>query len=137
MNEMVQTSECVRQQIEAMKAEIFEPGLFRLASAAGGLDTGMLPRAWLSETLLRSIAWLRLENMRGAASYTAKGDAFVAEKPRVWLAKLGGTDWDLAPDGKRVAVVTPEGSEAPKQEHEVAMLLNFADDLRRKVPAGK
>jgi hypothetical protein len=44
-----------------------------------------------------------------AVSYTAKGDAFVAEKPRVWIAKLGGTDWDLAPDGKRVAVVTPEG----------------------------
>lgn len=42
-----------------------------------------------------------------AASYTAKGDAFVAEKPRVWLARLCGAlsgDWDLAPDGKRVAV---------------------------------
>jgi hypothetical protein len=43
---MVKTSEFVRQQIEAMKAEIFELGLFRLASAADGLDTGMLPRAW-------------------------------------------------------------------------------------------
>jgi hypothetical protein len=32
-----------------------------------------------------------------AVSYTAKGDAFVAEKPRVWIAKLGGTAWDLAP----------------------------------------
>jgi hypothetical protein len=42
---MVQTSEFVRQQLEAMKAEIFELGLFRLASAADGLDTGMLPRA--------------------------------------------------------------------------------------------
>jgi hypothetical protein len=66
---MVQTSEFVRQQIEAMKAEIFELGLFRLASAADGLDTGMLPRAWDSETLLRSIAWLRLENMRGRNVY--------------------------------------------------------------------
>jgi hypothetical protein len=66
---MVQTSEFVRQQIEAMKAEIFELGLFRLASAADGLDTGMLPRAWLSEALLRSIAWLRLENMRGRNVY--------------------------------------------------------------------
>jgi serine/threonine protein kinase len=73
-----------------------------------------------------------------AASYTAKGDAFVAEKPRVWIAKLGGTDWDLAPDGKRVAVVTPEATaEAPKQDHEIVMLLNFADELRRKVPLGK
>jgi hypothetical protein len=26
-----------------------------------------------------------------AASYTVKGDTFVAAKPRVWIAKLGGT----------------------------------------------
>ena len=38
-----------------------------------------------------------------AASYAVNGDTFVAEKPRVWIAKLGGTQWDLAPDGKRVA----------------------------------
>src|SRR4029077_10103528 len=34
-----------------------------------------------------------------AASYSAKGDTFAAEKPRVWIAKLGGTLWDLTPDG--------------------------------------
>jgi hypothetical protein len=61
-----------------------------------------------------------------------------AEKPRVWIAKLGGTQWDLAPDGKRVAVVTPVNSpEAPRQEHEIVMLQNFFDELRRRVPAGK
>jgi hypothetical protein len=32
----------------------------------------------------------------------------------------------------------PEGSaQAPQQEHEIVMLLNFADELRRRVPAGK
>jgi hypothetical protein len=77
-----------------------------------------------------------------AASYTVKGDMLVAEKPRVWIAKLGaaaGTAaWDLAPDGKRVAVVTPvESAEAPKQEHEVVFLQNFFDELRRRVPLGK
>ena len=72
------------------------------------------------------------------ASYSAKGDSFVAEKPRVWIAKLGGTDWDLAPDGKRVLVLTQvETTEAPKQEHEVVFLQNFFDELRRRVPAGK
>lgn len=34
-----------------------------------------------------------------AASYTVKGDRFVPQKPRVSIAKLGGTHWDLAPDG--------------------------------------
>jgi len=72
------------------------------------------------------------------ASYTVKGDTFVAEKPRVWIARLGGTQWDLAPDGKRVAVVTPVGSaDAPKQEHEVVFIQNFFDELRRRVPLGK
>ena len=79
-----------------------------------------------------------------AASYTVNGDTFVAEKPRVWIAKLGAavianaTVWDLAPDGKRVAVLTPvESAEAPKQEHEVVFLLNFFDELRRRAPTAR
>ncbi|SPE38257.1 hypothetical protein SBA6_850005 [Candidatus Sulfopaludibacter sp. SbA6] len=73
-----------------------------------------------------------------SVSYTVKGDTFVAEKPRVWIAKLGGTRWDLAPDGKRVAVLTPvDTPEAPKQDHEMVFLFNFFDELRRRVPAGK
>ena len=67
-----------------------------------------------------------------------KGDTFVPEKPRVWLAKPGGTDWDLSPDGKRVVAVSPvESAEAPKQEHELVFLQNFADELRRQGPGGK
>ena len=80
-----------------------------------------------------------------AASYTVKGDTFVADKPRVWIAKLGaaptglvGSTWDLARDGKRVVVVTPvESADAPKQEHEVVFVQNFFDELRRRVPLGK
>ncbi len=73
-------------------------------------------------------------------SYTVNGTTFVAEKPRVWIASLGGagTNWDLAPDGKRVAAVIPEAStQAPQQEHVIVMLQNFADELRRRVPLGK
>jgi serine/threonine-protein kinase len=70
-----------------------------------------------------------------AVSYTVKGDTFVPERPRVWIAKLGGTMWDLARDGKRVLVLTPvESAETPKPEHEVVFLLNFLDELRRRVP---
>jgi hypothetical protein len=77
-----------------------------------------------------------------SASYTVKGDSFVADKPRVWIAKLGGTFWDLAPDGKRVAAIAPvespgESAAAPKQDHEIVMLVNFFDELRRKAPVGK
>jgi serine/threonine protein kinase len=79
-----------------------------------------------------------------AARYTVKGDAFVMEKPRVWVAKLSaagianGAAWDVTPDGKRVAVLTPvESADARKQEHEVVFLLNFFDELRRRVPTDK
>jgi serine/threonine-protein kinase len=77
-----------------------------------------------------------------AVSYSVNGDFFVAEKPRVWIDKLGLTtpetglgDWDLAPDGKRVVEVTSVVStETPKPDHEVVLLLNFFDELRRRVP---
>lgn len=77
-------------------------------------------------------------NQLMTASYAGNGTTFVAEKPRVWIATLGGTDWDLAPDGTRVAVLIPEGAaQAPQQEHVIIMLQNFADELRRRVPLGK
>jgi predicted Ser/Thr protein kinase/WD40 repeat protein len=73
-----------------------------------------------------------------AASYTVAADRFVADKPRVWLAKFGGTDWDVAPDGKRLLVVTPvDSANAAKQQHEVVFLENFFDYLRQRVPLGK
>jgi serine/threonine-protein kinase len=74
-----------------------------------------------------------------AVNYTVKGDTFVADKPRVWLAKLGGsTAFDLAPDGKRIAVMAPvDTPEAPKVDHEVVFLFNFFDELRRRAPLGK
>jgi hypothetical protein len=68
-----------------------------------------------------------------AVSYTAKGETFVAEKPRVWLAKVGGAMEDLSPDGKRVVVLAPVGAEAPKADREVVLLFNFFDELRRRV----
>ena len=49
-----------------------------------------------------------------AAWYTAKGDTFVAE-----------------------AVTPIETTETPKQKHEVVLLENFFDELRRRVPLGK
>jgi hypothetical protein len=76
-----------------------------------------------------------------AVSYTVNGPTFIADKPRLWIASLSGTsgfDWDLAPDGKRVVALIPEGmAKAPPPEHEIVMLQNFADELRRRVPLGK
>jgi eukaryotic-like serine/threonine-protein kinase len=77
------------------------------------------------------------------ANYTAKGDDFfTAGKPQVWsqknLIEAGGNyTYDLTPDGKRFAVVlNPYGTEE-RSTDSVIVLLNFFDELRRKVPSGK
>jgi hypothetical protein len=78
------------------------------------------------------------------AAYTVKGDSFVADKPRAWSEKQIGTvaagllNVDLAPDGKRIAAMMPvETAEAQKAQRHVTFLMNFFDELRRKVPVGK
>jgi hypothetical protein len=51
-----------------------------------------------------------------------------------------GVIWnlDLAPDGKRFAVFPrPEATGEQKGSVHVTVLLNFFDELRRRVPAGK
>jgi serine/threonine-protein kinase len=75
-----------------------------------------------------------------AVGYTAKGETFVAEKPRVWIAKTAMpiNAWDLAPDGKRALVLSQDESAAGlKREHEVVFLENFFDYLRQRAPIGK
>jgi serine/threonine-protein kinase len=77
-----------------------------------------------------------------AVKYNVKNDVFVPEKPRVWAAKLAGATqfrgalwFDLAPDGKHLAVEVPVSTpEVPKPEHEVTLVFNFFDELRRRVP---
>ncbi len=75
-------------------------------------------------------------------SYSVKGDTFVAEKPRVWsekgvaLALSGavGAQYDVAPDGKRIAIATDAGSSTQQAAGHVIFLENFVDELQRKVP---
>ncbi|PYU37018.1 MAG: hypothetical protein DMG54_35170, partial [Acidobacteria bacterium] len=58
------TEEAVQQQVDAMRAEVFEIGLFDPNSSRQ-----MLPRVWDRNTLLRSTSWLRLKNGRGRNIY--------------------------------------------------------------------
>jgi serine/threonine protein kinase len=78
-----------------------------------------------------------------AVKYAVKGGMFMPERPRIWAAKLVGADdsrgaawFDLAPDGKHLAVEVPVSTPQPHQpEHEVTLVFNFLDELRRRVPA--
>ena len=75
-----------------------------------------------------------------AARYEARGDSFVAEPPRVWFEKKianypSTMSYDPAPDGKHVVALLPADSPQETQTH-VIFLLNFFDELRRRVPSG-
>jgi Tol biopolymer transport system component len=74
-------------------------------------------------------------------SYSVKSDQFVAEKPRVWSsmslpalsASTGATQYDVAPDGKRLVAGTYAGG-STQDASRVIFLENFIDELQRKVP---
>jgi hypothetical protein len=66
-------------------------------------------------------------------------------KPRVWsphpVLDLGSPPvraYDLAPDGKRfVVVLNADGTADPPPVTHLTFLLNFFDDLRRRVPTAR
>jgi eukaryotic-like serine/threonine-protein kinase len=77
-----------------------------------------------------------------AITYTAKGDSFVAGKPRVWTeTRLSDTgtypNYDLAPDGKRLAALLADDATGDKPPTHLTFLLNFFDELRRRAPSAK
>ena len=75
-------------------------------------------------------------------NYAAKGDSFVADKPKMWLEKqlldsqLSYSNYDVAPDGKRIIALMPvETPESQKDQNHVIFVENFFDELKRKAPA--
>src|SRR5579864_332554 len=68
-----------------------------------------------------------------AANYTATGDSFAAGKPRLWsethLRYVGAfSTFDLAPDGKRLAVLDADDANGDKLPTHLTFLLNFFDE---------
>ncbi len=89
----------------------------------------------------RELFYETLDNRIMVSAYTAKADSFAADKPSPWSntqileAFIGLWNLDLAPDGKRFAVF-PRPDATGDYVH-VTVLLNFFDELRRRVPASK
>ncbi len=82
-----------------------------------------------------------VDNHIMVTDYIVKGDSFLPGKPRLWSQRQifdsGSVHMDAAPDGKRVVVFqAPETAENKGNVH-VTVLLNFFDELRRRVPRGK
>ena len=67
------------------------------------------------------------------AAYSVAGDSFSPARPRVWNDTRVDA-YDLMPDGKRVVMI-PAAEQ--KEATHATFLLNFMDDLRRRLPVGK
>jgi serine/threonine-protein kinase len=90
----------------------------------------------------RELFYLTADNRIMVAAYETKGGSFLAGKPRLWspvqLLAPGFVNLDLAPDGKRFAVfLRPEAQIEEKRTVHVTFLLNFFDDVRRRLPGGR
>jgi len=71
-----------------------------------------------------------------AASYVAKNNSFVSEKPRPWGRTSQGTlqtGYDVSSDGKRLLVLIAAGE--PRRETHLRVLLNVDSELRRRALA--
>ncbi|MGA2747054.1 MAG: protein kinase, partial [Candidatus Sulfotelmatobacter sp.] len=76
------------------------------------------------------------------ADYTIQGDSFNAGRPRAWSptqVRRTGTrqNFDLAPDGKRAAIFPRPAEQQSQGSLHATFLLNFFDEVRRRVPVGK
>jgi len=109
-------------------------GKWRISTGGGKVPT------WSRDG--RELFFLGGDDHIMVTDYTANGESFNAGKPRVWSERKVLRPGiirvlDLHPDGKRFAVFErPEAEKAAGNLH-VTFLLNFADELQRKVPVGK
>ena len=83
----------------------------------------------------RRLRWKEAQRSRCATR-------FAARKPRVWaearLRALGSySNYDLAPDGKRLTAFVADDASREKLPTRLTFLLTFFDELRRRALAGK
>jgi len=88
----------------------------------------------------RELFFLGPDQRIRVTDYTASGNSFSPGTPRVWsdkrVADLGvNSAYDLAPDGKRFAVILDaEQTGDSKPATSITVLVNFIDELRRRFP---
>jgi serine/threonine-protein kinase len=94
----------------------------------------------------RELFFLGVNQRVMVADYSARGNSFSPGRPRAWsqrqilLNVTGGPvqPYALAPDGKRfVVVLYPDGTTERRNSLHLTFLLNFGDELRRRVPTGQ
>ena len=98
-------------------------------------DGGRFPK-WSRNR--RELFYLTQDNKIEVATYTASNDSFRSDKPRLWSpGQFTERNFDLHPDGKRFAVLKASANNQSPPIDKVIFILNFFEELRRKVAAQK
>jgi Tol biopolymer transport system component len=88
----------------------------------------------------RALYYLAQDQRIMVVEYTATGESFTAGTPRVWsetpvrATQPSFQQLDLAPDGKRFAILPREAVADEKGSVHATFLLNFFDELQRRLP---
>jgi serine/threonine-protein kinase len=74
-----------------------------------------------------------------AAGYKVAGGPFIPGKPRVWsdhrtMNLTASVAYDMGPDGRQAVVFSSDPQAEQKPVTEATFLLNFFDEVRRRVP---
>jgi Tol biopolymer transport system component len=100
-------------------------------------NSGQVP-IWSPKT--RQLFFDTLDGHVMAASYTINGSLFQADAPQPWTNRQlmpAGNYWnfDVAPDGQQIAAfVSLDSARDHKNATEVMLVLNFLDEVRRRIP---
>ena len=113
-------------------------GQWQISTGGGVLPTWSRTR--------RELLYSTFDGQIMVVNYSVAGASFKAEPPRPWpgaryrpRALLGSRsrDFDLHPDGNRLALATVGTQGPPVKRFPVEIFLNFFDELRRIAPARK
>jgi len=101
-------------------------GKFQVSS-----DGGFAPR-WSPAG--HELLFLNLNQQVMVVGYVTKVSSFVPGKPRLWstkrLARVGASNFDVAPDGRRLLVILDDQEEKP--DTHLRVLINTGDELSQK-----
>jgi len=131
------------QSNESGTFEIYVRSFEELLSGRGGrwqvsTGGGNMP-IWSRSS--RELFYVTLDGRIMRVEYRVEGGSFLAGKPVEWstvrVFSPGFTPLDLAPDGKRFAMVLRPPEAAPPATIRLTFLLNFFDELRRRARQGK
>ncbi|MGH9257107.1 MAG: protein kinase domain-containing protein [Vicinamibacterales bacterium] len=106
-------------------------GKWKISTAGGKFPT------WSRAT--RELFFLGGDDRIMVVSYTIEGDSFSAGRPRPWsptqvLRDGVRQNFDVSADGKRAVIFPRPAAEQTEGSLHVTFLLNFFDEVRRRIP---